>query len=99
MRHTRRSDQRPPIPSDAAFVYDLLQAGSWLAKAELIRSQPTLAVQVRAILQREANDAHQRGDQDDAEIYAAHVSLIDEIEQRGVAFVQAEILRVMACCK
>lgn len=79
------------------MVFDLLLAESWLAKCDVIRGQPTLAAQARATLQREANDAQRRGDREDALLYVAHVSLLDEIERRGLAVVQAEILRVMAC--
>ncbi len=95
MQHTpsHRRHGRP----DNEMVFELLLAESWLAKCEVIRRQPALAAQARATLQREANDAQRRGDREDALLYAAHVSLLDEIERRGLAVVQAEILRVLAC--
>ena len=100
MRNTRnRHNPRLPQPGrpDIEMVFDLLLAESWLAKCEVVGRRPELAAQARATLAREVGEALRRGAREDARLYAAHVSLLDEIARRGLVMVQAEILRVLAC--
>ncbi len=100
-RFVMRNRWNPRLPQpgrpDIEMVFDLLLAESWLAKCELVARRPELAARARAVLAREVGEARRRGDDDDARLYAAHVSLLDEIARRGLAVVQAEILRVLAC--
>src|SRR5579863_7694511 len=96
-----RNRQLPRLPQpgrpNIEMVFDLLLAESWLAKCEVVSRRPEVAAQARAVLAREVGEALRRGASDDARLYAAHVSLLDEIARRGLAVVQAEILRVLAC--
>lgn len=77
-------------------VCELLRAGDWLAKCAVIGREAPFLPAVRAILRDEARLCEKRGDQDDADIYAAHVALLDDIKRRGLASAQAEIIGAMA---
>ncbi len=72
-------------------VFELLLAASWPEKCEIAGQYTPYLPCIRETLQEEADLALQRGDSDDAVLFAAHVSLLDEIECCGVAFVQAQI--------
>lgn len=77
-------------------VCELLRAGDWLAKCAVIGREAAFLPEVRAILRDEARLSEERGDQDDADIYAAHVGLLDDIQRRGLASVQAKIIGALA---
>jgi hypothetical protein len=72
-------------------VFEVLLATSWPEKCEIAGQYAPYLPGIRETLQEEADLALQRGDTDDAVLFAAHVSLLDEIERCGVAFVQAQI--------
>lgn len=97
MKHMQRPQQGLSGRTDIEMVIDLLLAESWLAKCEVVGRRLMVAPRLRALLQREANAALRRDDTDDAWLYLAHISLIEDIERRGVGAVQAEILRVLTC--
>ncbi len=78
--------------AEVRVLFDLLLADDWLAKCAIIGRERALLPAVRAILRDEANIAQERGDVEDASIFAAHVSLLDDIERRGLALVQADII-------
>jgi hypothetical protein len=82
--------------AEVRVLFDLLLAEDWLAKSAIIGRERALLPVIRAILRDEARNALERGDEEDASIFAAHVSLLDDIERRGLGSVQAEIIRVMA---
>jgi len=97
MRNRRNLHLPQPGRPDIEMVFELLLAESWPAKCELVARRPGLAGRARGVLQREVGEALRRGAVEDARLYAAHVSLLDEITRRGLAVVQAEILRTLAC--
>ena len=90
------SNVKPHATPEIQVAFDLLLAEDWLAKCAVIGRERALLPAVRAILRDEAHNALERGDSADAELYAAHVSLLDDIERRGLGPVQAEVIRVMA---
>lgn len=79
-------------------LFQLLGAGTWLKKSEVAQRQLAHASCIRKLLEEEARLALQRGDIDDASNFAAHVSLLNDVERYGLAAVQAEIIRVTRCC-
>ncbi len=79
-------------------VFELLLAASWLEKCEIAGQYAPYLPCIRDTLEEEASLALQRGDTDDAVLFAAHVSLLDEIERCGVAFVQAQIAQALRRC-
>lgn len=83
--------------AEVRVLFDLLLAEDWLAKSAIIGRERALLPGVRAILRDEVGEARERGDGEDAALFAAHISLLDDIECRGLGPVQAEIIRVMAC--
>ncbi len=82
--------------AEVRVLFDLLLAEDWLAKSVIIGRERALLPAVRAILQEETRIALERGDADDASIFAAHVSLLEDIERRGLALVQADIICAQA---
>jgi hypothetical protein len=83
--------------AEVRILFDLLLAEDWLAKSAIIGREKALLPSVRAILRDEERNARVRGDDADADLYAAHISLLDDIERQGLGPVQAEIIRAMAC--
>lgn len=71
----------------------LLMAETWMQKSEVVERYQAQMACLRLVLREEADLAIQRGDISDAHIFAAHVSLIDEIQRQGLSLVQAELLR------
>ncbi len=84
------------VNAEVKVLFELLLAEDWLAKSAIIGRELALLPHIRAILRDEARNALERGDGADADIFAAHVSLLDNIERCGLGPVQAEIVRVMA---
>lgn len=82
--------------AEVKLLFELLLAEDWLDKSVIMGREKAQLPRIRAILREEARNALARGDGEDADIFAAHVSLLDDIERRGLGPVQAEIVRVMA---
>lgn len=91
-----KSDMRGHVTPEIQATFDLLLAEDWLAKCDLVARERALLPAVRAILRDEARNARERGDVEDALVFAAHVALLDDIERNGLGSVQAEIIRAMA---
>lgn len=75
---------------------DLLFAGSWLAKSELIARNKKDMAAVSEVIVRLATHARQRKVFPDVELFEAHLSLISDLQRYSLALVQAEIIRAAA---
>lgn len=78
-------------------VFTLLLADDWLKKSEVAQQHWAHMRFIRDALEKESHLAKRRGAMRDACIFAAHVSLLNDIQQFGLAIVQAEIVRAMSC--
>jgi hypothetical protein len=74
-------------------LFQLLLADTWLKKCEVAQRRLTHLPFIRETLEQEVSLAIQRGARDDARLFAAHISLLDDIQRNGLAAVQAEIVR------
>lgn len=77
-------------------VITLLLADDWLKKSEVAQEYWTHLRFMRDTLEQESHQAKRRGAIRDACIFAAHVSLLNDIQRFGLAVVQAEIVRAMS---
>jgi hypothetical protein len=79
-------------------LFQLLLADTWLKKSEVAQRRLAQLSFIREALEQEVTLAIQRGAKRDAWIFAAHISLLDDIQRNGLAAVQAEIVRTTSCC-
>ncbi|HEY7339466.1 MAG TPA: hypothetical protein VH591_01175 [Ktedonobacterales bacterium] len=78
-------------------LFQLLSADTWLKKCEVAQRSLVYLSFMRETLEQEVSLAIQRRAFNDARIFAAHISLLDNIQQSGLATVQAEIVRTTRC--
>jgi len=78
-------------------LFQLLLADTWLKKSEVVQRRLAQLSFIREALEQEVTLAIQRGAKRDARIFAAHISLLDDIQRNGLAAVQAEIVRTSRC--
>jgi hypothetical protein len=85
------------VSEDVQGLFQLLMADTWMKKCEVAQQRLAYLPFIRKTLEHEAGLAIQRGARDDAHIFAAHISLLNDIEEYGIAVVQAEIMRTLRC--
>ncbi len=78
-------------------LFQLLSADTWLKKSEVAHQRLAHFPFMRETLEQEVDLAIRRGAFDDAYVFAAHISLLDNIQLNGLAAVQAEIIRTTRC--
>ncbi|HKT39932.1 MAG TPA: hypothetical protein VJR48_16265 [Ktedonobacterales bacterium] len=78
-------------------LFQLLRADTWLKKCEVAQRSLVYLSFMRETLEQEVSLAIQRRAFNDARIFAAHISLLDNIQRSGLAAVQAEIVRTTRC--
>jgi hypothetical protein len=78
-------------------LFQFISADTWLKKCEVAHRSLAYLSFMRETLEQEVGLAVQRRAFKDARILAAHISLLDNIQQIGLAAVQAEIVRTTRC--
>lgn len=85
------------VSEEIQGLFQLLMADTWLKKSEVAWQRLAQLPFIRETLEEEAGLAIERGAGDDAHVFAAHISLLNDIQRYGIAVVQAEIMRTMRC--